>query len=79
MEYLLHLIIVVATDNLPELTRREKEALQYIAEGPTNNRVAAKLFVSPSTVDTHRKNMLVKLQVNSTVALIKLAVKQRLI
>jgi len=55
------------------LTRREKEVLQMIAEGLTNNEVAAKLFISPLTVDTHRKNLLVKFEVNNTAHLIKKA------
>lgn len=79
MEHLLRPLSVVATDRLPELTKREKEVLLHIAEGLTNNQIAAKLFVSPSTVDTHRKNMLTKLQVNNTAALIRLAVENGLV
>jgi DNA-binding NarL/FixJ family response regulator len=79
MEHLLRPISVVATDRLPELTKREKEVLQHIAEGLTNSQIAAKLFVSPSTVDTHRKNMLTKLKVNNTAALIRLAVENGLV
>lgn len=55
------------------LTRREKEVLELIAEGLTNNEVAQKLFISPSTVDTHRKNILIKFGVNNTAHLIKKA------
>ncbi len=79
MEHLLRPISVVAVDHLPELTKREKEVLQLIAEGMTNNQIAEKLFVSPSTVDTHRKNMITKLEVNNTAALIRFAVEHGLI
>jgi len=79
MEHLLRPISVVAADGLPELTKREKEILQHIAEGLTNSQIAAKLFISPSTVDTHRKNMLTKMQVNNTAALIRLAVENGLV
>jgi len=79
MEHLLRPISVVATDRLPELTKREKEVLQHIAEGLTNSQIAAKLFISPSTVDTHRKNMLTKMQVSNTAALIRLAVENGLV
>ncbi|HWB93720.1 MAG TPA: response regulator transcription factor [Puia sp.] len=79
MAHLLRPISVVATDQLPQLTKREKEVLQHIAAGLTNIQIAAKLFVSPSTVDTHRKNMLTKLQVNNTAALIRLAVEHGLV
>lgn len=55
------------------LTRREKEILELIAEGLTNNEIGGKLFISPSTVDTHRKNILIKFGVNNTAHLIKKA------
>ena len=64
---------------LPILTKREKEVLQLIAEGHTNPQIADKLFVSPSTVDSHRKNLLSKLEVNNTAALIKFAYENKLI
>jgi DNA-binding NarL/FixJ family response regulator len=60
-------------DESPTLTRREKEILILIAEGKTNNEIADKLFVSHYTVDTHRKNLLVKFDVGNTAQLIKLA------
>lgn len=40
----------------PVLTRREKEVLELIAGGMTNNEIAEKIFVSASTVDTHQKS-----------------------
>jgi DNA-binding NarL/FixJ family response regulator len=79
MEHFLRPATVVGTDRLPKLTKREKEILQHIAEGLTNGQIAAKLFISPSTVDTHRKNMLTKLEVNNTAALIRLAVENGLV
>lgn len=66
-------------DAQPTLTRREKEILQMIAEGMTNNQIAEKLFVSPYTVDTHRKNLLSKFEVANTALLIKKAASFRLI
>jgi DNA-binding NarL/FixJ family response regulator len=65
--------------DLPALTRREKEVLRLIAEGLTNPQIAERLFISPLTVDSHRKNLLTKLNVNNTAALIRLAVEQRLL
>ena len=55
------------------LTRREKEVLNLIAEGMTNNEIAAKLFVSSTTVDTHRKNLLTKFEAKNTASLIHIA------
>lgn len=79
MEHLMRPAILRPTDALPALTKREKEILGLIAEGLTNNQVAEKLFISPLTVDTHRKNLLTKLNVNNTASLIRLAVEHRLI
>jgi len=65
--------------SLPVLTSREKEILALIAEGYTNPQIAEKIFLSPFTVDSHRKNLLAKLDVKNTAALIRLAVEQKLI
>ncbi|MVM32570.1 response regulator [Spirosoma sp. HMF4905] len=64
---------------IPLLTAREKEVLACIAEGLTNHETAEKLFVSPLTVDSHRKNLLAKFQVKNTAALIKFAVENQLV
>ena len=64
---------------LPPLTRRERDVLELIAEGLTNKKIAAKLFVDVTTVDSHRKNMLAKYGVSNTSALIKLAICEGLI
>lgn len=64
---------------IPVITRREKEVLELIAEGMTNNEIAAKLFISTTTVDTHRKNLLAKFDVKNTASLIKMAVQMQFI
>jgi DNA-binding NarL/FixJ family response regulator len=64
---------------LPLLTKREKEILELIAEGMTNQGIADKLFLTCSTVDTHRKHMLTKFGVKNTAALVKIAVSNHLI
>ncbi|MBS1564269.1 MAG: response regulator transcription factor [Bacteroidetes bacterium] len=61
------------------LTRREKEVLELIADGMTNNEIASKLFISITTVETHRKNLLAKLNAKNTAELVKLAVINHLI
>lgn len=61
------------------VTRREKEVLGLIAEGLTNQEIADKIFISVSTVDTHRKNLLQKLNAKNTAALVKIAMDYRLI
>jgi DNA-binding NarL/FixJ family response regulator len=64
---------------IPFLTRREKEVLQLIAEGMTNQQIADKIFVSVLTVNSHRKNLLTKFEVNNTASLIKVAAQNGLL
>jgi DNA-binding NarL/FixJ family response regulator len=72
----------IPSENLkpsPFLTPREKEVLELIAEGLTNQQIADQLFVSVLTINSHRKNLLTKFEVNNTASLIKLAAHQKLI
>lgn len=64
---------------IPLITRREKEVLELIADGLTNNEIAARLFISVSTVDTHRKNLLAKFEAKNIASLIKHAVQLNII
>lgn len=52
-----------ATLALPELSAREREVLELLAEGLTNNEIGARLFISPITVRNHVSRILTKLQV----------------
>jgi DNA-binding NarL/FixJ family response regulator len=61
------------------LTRREKEVLGLIADGLTNNEIAQKLFISSTTVDTHRKNLLSKFEVKNVASMIRAAAQLQLI
>ncbi len=61
------------------ISDREAEIITLIAEGYTNNEIAEKLFLSPHTVNTHRKNILQKLGVNNTAAIVMYAVKTQLV
>jgi DNA-binding NarL/FixJ family response regulator len=65
--------------NNKHLTPREIEIIRFIAEGLTNAKIAANLFLSTSTVDTHRKNILAKLQLKNTTALVKYAAEHNLL
>ena len=64
---------------LLNLTRREKEILKLISEEMTNVEIAEKLFVSPRTIDTHRRNLLQKIGAKNTVGLVKFAFRTKLI
>jgi DNA-binding NarL/FixJ family response regulator len=61
------------------LTKREQEILTKIAQEYSNPEIAKELFISIRTVDTHRRNLLDKLQVKNTAGLVKYAIKFGLI
>lgn len=67
------------TREIPLITRREKEILRLIAEGLTNPQIAEKLFLSLSTVDSHRKNLMRKLNLKNTALLIRWAVENKVV
>jgi two-component system, NarL family, response regulator NreC len=60
------------------LSRRELEVLRLICKEFSNAEIAEKLFLSVSTVETHRKNLIAKLGVNNTVGLVKFALRNNL-
>lgn len=62
-----------AMQKYPMLTRREKEILVLLYEGYSGPVIADKLFLSPFTVETHRKNLMQKLEVNTIQQLLKVA------
>ena len=64
---------------VPPLTRREKEILLLIAQGLTSQEMADRLFLSALTVETHRRNLLAKFEVNNTAALMRLAAQHQLL
>jgi DNA-binding NarL/FixJ family response regulator len=60
------------------LSRREIEIVQLIAKELSNQEIAAKLYISVNTVESHRKNIYRKIGVNNTSGLIKFAIRQGL-
>ncbi|MBW2569728.1 MAG: response regulator transcription factor [Deltaproteobacteria bacterium] len=61
------------------LTDREREVLQLIAEGKTGKDIAEMLFVSPATIDTHRRNIMRKLSIHTIAGLVKYAIQNKII
>lgn len=60
-----------ALKSVPILTRREKEVLSLLHEGLNGPQIADKLFISHFTVETHRKNLMQKMNANTTQLLLK--------
>ncbi len=61
---------VTTEQNLQAISKREKEVLQLVAQGLTTKEIADKLIVSKRTIETHRSNILKKLNVQNTAELI---------
>lgn len=61
------------------VTEREIEIIKHIAEGLSNKQIADKLSLSTHTVNTHRKNIMNKLDVNNTAGIVMFAVKNQLL
>jgi two-component system response regulator NreC len=70
-----------ATDEQPpsHLTDREQEVLTYLAEGASNEEIAAALVISPKTVARHRENIMRKLNLHSRSELVRYAIRKGII
>lgn len=68
-----------AQDPFDTLSAREREILKYIADGKTSKEIADKLFISVSTVKTHRNNLMKKLKVNDMASMIKAAIRKGIV
>lgn len=72
-------LINVMPEHIFHLTSREIELIRLIAGEMTSNEIAEKLFISLATVETHRANIMKKLQVKSSIGVTKFAIKHKLI
>lgn len=66
-------------DNNLWLTTREQELLRLIVDGYTNQEIADKLFLGVETIKTYRKNLIFKLGAKNSMALVKIAIENKLI
>lgn len=79
MRDFVHMARQVTNNQTSILTDREREILQLIAEGMTNQKIADLLCISINTVDTHRKNIMSKLNIHSIAGLVKYAIKHKIV
>jgi DNA-binding NarL/FixJ family response regulator len=66
-------------DGVDKLSDRERQVLQLIAEGRVNKEIAVLLDVSLSTIESHRKRIMEKLDLHNTAALVRFAIRHRLV
>jgi DNA-binding NarL/FixJ family response regulator len=78
-EKLLEIYLSKGADDVLALTAREKAVVQLIAEGRTNKQIANILSISTKTVETHRAIVLRKLNLDTTAALIRYAIRNKLV
>lgn len=64
---------------LPKLTKRETEILKLIAQGKTSIQIGKELFLSPLTIETHRKRMMSKFKTKNMMSLIRIATENKII
>jgi DNA-binding NarL/FixJ family response regulator len=67
----------IVSGDLPVVTRREKEILSLLAKGLSSAEIGEKVFISPLTVESHRRNLLQKFKVANVAALIHRAMELR--
>jgi DNA-binding NarL/FixJ family response regulator len=77
--YVTQMLKAGATDRYESLSEREREIFQLVAEGKTNKEIAALLFISPSTVETHRARIMEKLDLHSAAEIVLYAVRRGVI
>jgi DNA-binding NarL/FixJ family response regulator len=78
-DYMIRLQREGRQDTYELLTDREKEVLHLVAEGKTNKEVAAVMNIGVSTIETHRTNLMQKLNLHNTAEIVLYAVRKRLL
>lgn len=69
----------IAKSPFPKLSRREKQVMQLIIDEYTTQEIADKLFISIGTVETHRRNMLIKLGARNSIGLVRICLEYGLL
>lgn len=79
MGLLISNVFETETKSESHLTRREKEVLELIARGMSNKEIANQLTLSIHTIDSHRKNLLMKFDAKNTAELVRITIEKGLI
>lgn len=81
-QFLCHEIDVLVNKRTTQhvtLTQRETEILRLIIDGYTNAEIADKLFLGVETVNSYRKNLLIKLNARNTAVMVRMAIEEKLV
>ena len=79
IDYLNKTKLTEQKETIPQLSERELEILELIASGLQYKTIAEKLFISPKTVEKHKRNIQKKLNLQTTIDLVKYAIKNKII
>jgi DNA-binding NarL/FixJ family response regulator len=63
----------------PMLTEREIQVIKLLSDGKSSKEIAADLFISPRTVETHKANILTKLKLHNNIEIVKFAIKEGIV
>jgi DNA-binding NarL/FixJ family response regulator len=74
-DYISRMAVVAESGDEEELTARQREILQLIAEGHTKQEIARSLNISPKTVETHREQIMARLDIHDVAGLVRYAIK----
>lgn len=72
-------VLLEKQDTIPKITVREREVLAFMAKGYTTAKIGELMFISPLTVESHRRNLLQKFRVSNSVSLIHKATEMKFI
>jgi RNA polymerase sigma factor (sigma-70 family) len=79
LQTLLHPVERTTLDTIEQLTAREREIIQLVAESRSHQEIADRLHISVRTVNTHHNNILKKLGLHDTVSLVTFSIKNGLV
>jgi DNA-binding NarL/FixJ family response regulator len=81
-KFLCHEVNIIVKKQAPSvirLSRREQEMLRHIVAGLSNSEIADRMFLGYETIKSYRKNLMLKLNVHNTAALVKRAIEERMV
>jgi len=70
IQKIIHKLQASTDHKIQELTQREFEIMEYVAKEYSNKEIGAKLFISPRTVETHKRNIMQKLKLKNSIGLV---------
>ncbi|MNR48606.1 Oxygen regulatory protein NreC [compost metagenome] len=75
----MNFILTDKKDPIPSVSQREREVLRLMAQGHTTEKIGEQMFISPLTVESHRRNLLQKFGVVNSASLIHKATEMKFI